>query len=262
MTFDKFIKILGFSKVNCKKIKEIFNNNIYNFYKIYSDLTKENADFEEIKNSLNDEDGFIMLTTYLYKAFSLSKTYKSLNIDQDIYFDTFKCFNRFLLETKKATKKYIFDRYWWTYRQTEMLEFRIGELEYEISHNTKEIYIHVPSDAKLIQKDIIKSIQDAKEFFLNKFNINYKFCLNSWLLSPKLNNILKKDSHIKEFMNLFDIKDVNNDSDDCIFWVFNTYSEDINSYKENTSLQKYIKNILLNGEHLGSAYGILKGDII
>ena len=85
MTFDKFIKILGFSKVNCKKIKEIFNNNIYNFYKIYSDLTKENADFEEIKNSLNDEDGFIMLTTYLYKAFSLSKAYKSLNINQDIW---------------------------------------------------------------------------------------------------------------------------------------------------------------------------------
>ena len=63
-------------------------------------------------------------------------------------------------------------------------------------------------------------------------------------------------------MNLFDIKDVNKDSDDCIFWVFNTYSKDINSYKENTSLQRYIKNILLNGEHLGSAYGILKGGVI
>ena len=82
---------------------------------------------------------------------------------------------------------------------------------------------------------------------------------DTWLLSPKLKEILPENSKILNFQNCFDIIKVDENNDGCFVWVFKqNYHNNFESLPENTSLQRKIKNIMTNNGHLGSATGTLK----
>lgn len=230
-----------------------------NSKEIYLKFLDENVDFENLKEELNDIDGLKILYVYLIKAYEDFEIYNKLGIDKKIYFDTFKCFRRFIDETYEMTGKVIFDRYFWTYRQTELKLFRIGELEFEICDIEKVISIHIPSDAKLTEEEVKKSLNEAKKFFLEIINkSDYIFKCTSWLLSPNLKEVLNEQSNILRFQELFSIESVNLLDDSGISWIFKTDSKEIKTFKEETSLQKKLKKRLLNGEHIGIATGVLK----
>ena len=143
-----------------------------------------------------------------------------------------------------------FDRDFWAHRQLSLKIFRIGELEYEFMDDYT-ISIHIPSDAVLTKNNIDNSLKDLKEFIIKYYH--------SWLLSPELKKYLKEDSKILVFQSFFEIKEVNIIDKSFIRWLYQiNNTEDINSLKEETSLQKKVKNALLNNENIGSAYGVLK----
>ena len=153
-----------------------------------------------------------------------------------------------------------FDRDFWAHRQLSLKIFRIGELEYEFMEDCT-ISIHIPSDAVLTKNNIEKSLKDLNEFIV-KYYPNYKdklmYC-DSWLLSPELKKYLNNDSKILLFQSYFEIKEVNKEDKGFIGWLYQTNNkEDINALREDTSLQRKVKNALLNNENIGSAYGILK----
>ena len=82
---------------------------------------------------------------------------------------------------------------------------------------------------------------------------------DTWLLSVKLKELLSENSKILNFQNCFDIIKVDETNDGCFVWVFKqNYHQNYKSLPENTSLQRKIKNIMINNGHLGSATGILK----
>jgi hypothetical protein len=95
------------------------------------------------------------------------KIYEEKEIPEKIFFDTMKCFTRFINETFKMTGKLSFDRYWWTTRQVGCHLFRIGELEYEIKQTEEDTYIslHIPSDADFSPNAVDKSLSEAKKLF-------------------------------------------------------------------------------------------------
>lgn len=259
MDFNTFLRKISINNSIKKNVLKICGDYSHKFDELYEELISRDADFDKIKKDLNDDNGLILLSIYLYKSFLNKKKYEELNIDRKIYFDTYECFSRFINETYKATNKYSFDRYWWVYRQTELKLFRIGTLEFEILNNGNEISIHVPSDANLKPQKVDKSLKKGKLFFEKIFKLkNFKFVFDSWLLSPKLDSILNEDSNIIKFKNRFEVTKIIKDSDDCIFWVFNTYSKEIKNFKEDTILQKMVKKMYLNNEHLGAAIGYLK----
>jgi len=144
-----------------------------------------------------------------------------------------------------------------------MLLFRIGDLEYEMleEKGKKEISVHIPSNAKMTDADIDASIKAAQEFFAAHYPeyADSDYVCDSWLLSPKLKELLSEESNIIRFQNRFEITSEDKEAKDIFEWIFKT-SEDaeIATLPENTSLQRKAKALLLKGDNIGIAFGVLK----
>lgn len=209
-----------------------------------------------------DKDNMKMLYCQLECARRVFDQYQKKHIKDTIYRDTMKCFSRFIEECKKKNGRMFFDRDWWTYRQISMSLFRIGELEYEFQKYEGEnvIAIHIPSDANLSKGAVDASMKQAEIFFQTYYH-DYKYekySCDSWLLSPRLKPLLSKKSNILSFQNRFHIVQENNEDKDYIEWLFQVPID--TNYKNlpaKTDLQKKVKEILLNGGNIGSAYGII-----
>lgn len=210
-----------------------------------------------------DEDKIKMLSCYLIGVSRVYDRYQEMGISDEIFTETFKCFTRFIEECKVKTGKYAFDRAFWTWRQASMLLFRIGELEYEMleENGKKEISVHIPSDAKMKDADIDASIKVAKEFFATHYPeySDSDYVCDSWLLSPKLKELLGEESNIIRFQNRFKITSEDKEAKDIFEWLFKTSEDaDIATLPEDTSLQRKAKALLLQGDNIGIAAGVMK----
>ncbi len=236
-------------------------------------LQEETAEksYTDLSHYLQEDKGNMkMLYCQLECARRTYERYQKLQIPENIYIDTMKCFTRFAEECNKKNGAYFFDRGWWTYRQISMRLFRIGVLEYELlkKEGIKRISIHIPSDAELKKAQVDVSFREAKSF-LHQFYPAYEtvvFFCESWLLSPILEKLLSKESNILSFQQRFEITKVYPEPKDFLEWLFQcsdavTYGEQAIVYEqlpENTSLQRKAKQWLLQGGTIGVAYGELK----
>lgn len=220
--------------------------------------------YEELKTVLaEDEDNLKMLYCQLECARRVFDRYQEKHIPKIVYIESMKCFTRFIEECKRKNGRMFFDRGWWTYRQLSMKIFRIGELEYELKEYEGEdvIGIHVPSDANLSKEAVDSSLKQANLFFHTYYS-SYpykKYTCNSWLLSPALKPLLSEKSNILSFQKRFEIIQEEKADREYIEWLFQVPLD--TKYKDlpvKTSLQKKAKNLLLHGENIGSAYGIIK----
>ena len=139
----------------------------------------------------------------------------------------------------------------------------IGRLQYEYFStidNTDIVKIHIPKNGKLNIDLVKESILDSKEILESIYKIkNIKYVCNSWLLSNEIYANVSKNSNISKFHDLFDVED----GDDCVsdilnfVWQIKT-CDNYATLQENTTLQKIIKNSLLNGEMFHLGMGTLK----
>lgn len=228
------------------------------------------------------ESCYDMLYCQLESARHVYEKYQVMGIGEKIFFDTMKCFPRFMDECQAQKGIRYFDRGWWTYRQTSMRLFRIGVLEYEMAEANREevsgsevryghetgqrrysttVRLHIPSDADLSPAAVDASIQEAVLFF-RKYYPRYghaEYTCHSWLLAPALKRLLREDSRILAFQRRFDIGEVDEGSCSYLQWIFQA-SEDVPliDLPEQTSLQRTAKNYLLAGGRIGDAYGIMR----
>lgn len=123
----------------------------------------------------------------------------------------------------------------------------IGRLQYEYCKDY--IKIHIPSGNKLDYMEVLNSIKLANESIQQYYNCTgLEYYCNSWLLSKQIKEVLNIDDNIIKFQSLFDIKEGENCTRDILNFVFNTLEcSDYNWLSEKTSLQKKIKQMLLNG---------------
>jgi len=209
-----------------------------------------------------DASGYKMLTCMLIASVSTYEKFREKDIDEEVFYNTFACFSRFVNEHMASYGSYGFDRDWWTPRQIAMEEFRIGELEYEMVsvEGQNVISIHIPSDSKLTKENCKRSYKEAKIFF-SKYYPEYvfdKFICDSWLLSPNLKNVLANDSNILQFQSGFELIKVNSDDMEFMEWVFKDHKLPLDELPEDTSMQRKLKGYLKNGGKIGSAYGYLR----
>lgn len=209
-----------------------------------------------------DEDGMKMLTCMLRGAIGSYMEYEKQNIPQDIYIATMKCFSRFVGEHLVSYGHYGFDRDFWTPRQMSLNLFRIGELEYELWEwkGQKAMALHIPSDAKILPDKVSQSLKDA-EAFMEQFYPEYAkvpYTCDSWLLSPRLQEVLAPDSNIIQFQERFIIEETRWDAMDVLEWVFKNPKCPLEELPEDTSLQRKMKEMLLRGEKIGVGFGVLK----
>ena len=203
-----------------------------------------------------------MLALYLIALEETHRLYQEKGIDESIFDATMACFPRFILETHRKFGIWTFDRHFWTYRQTSLRLFRLGELEYEFTG--KEISIHIPSDAKFSRESILQSIAMMKEF-VGRYFPSYagmSIVCSSWLLSKQILDMLKKESGIAAFASFFDIEQ-GKPCNDVFMWLFDCRQpDDLTVLKEETSLQKKAKAYLLGGGIIYEGKGILKEEYL
>lgn len=211
----------------------------------------------------NDEDGIKILTCILHCSLHTYDIYMQRGIDERIFIDTFKFLPRFLEEYKQTYGFYRFTWAWWFPRQLALQEFRLGTLEYEListEDSVPQIYIHIPSDARLQKKDLRDSYFELKAF-LDKFFPEYMkaelFC-ESWLIAPALKQFLKEDSRILYFQNCFEVISVDIESNGFMDWLYKRNDIPLEELPEDTSLQRNVKSYLLKGGKIGWALGRLK----
>lgn len=210
-----------------------------------------------------DTKNIKMLACMLLCAVDIYQWYQKKGICEAIFFDTMRCFTRFIEECRQITGEYAFDREWWTARQVSGHLFRIGELEYEMRHTEAGpvISLHIPSDSILTGKRCSESFDRAKAFFAEYFP-EYRdtdYVCHSWLLAPELCHLLPPDSNIMAFQRRFKIQRVDYLGDEYIRWVFKTKSTQVAGFSEDTLLQKNMKRHLINGGKIGVGWGILAG---
>lgn len=219
--------------------------------------------YKELDASLaEDQDHLKMLYCQLECARRVFDRYQEKHIPETVYIDTIRCFTRFIDECKKKNGRMFFDRGWWTYRQLSMRLFRIGELEYELKEyeGEKVIGLHVPSDADLSKGAVDVSLEQAGIFFRTYYGSHpyKKYTCGSWLLSPVLKPLLSERSNILAFQERFRIIREDKENREYIEWLFqvpaDTKAEDLPA---GTELQKKVRELLLDGGTVGSAFGVM-----
>lgn len=270
MDFSKLLSKIKMDASICETIlseeKKLPRKAIYDIKPSLFEFESRDEGEKRLKALLGeDPKGLKMLTAMLVFAVDAYEEYQKYQIPETIYFETMKCFSRFVEEHKVSFQTPGFDRSFWTTRQISLKLFRIGELEYELDLNKgkKGISIHISSNASLKPDVLDTSFGQAREFMEQKFP-EYAFgnwICSSWLLSPALENLLKEDSNILYFQKLFRIEEVE-DSKDYLEWVYKLKVEeneeiDLHTLQEQTTLQKNMKEYLLAGGTIGSGFGIL-----
>lgn len=209
-----------------------------------------------------DTDGWKMLTLMLALA---QKSFLRLVpcFGEQVAWDTMGVFSRFVKEHYRELGRYGFDRDYWCWRQISGTLVRLGSLEYETAlysgaqwKHTQPgepcIMLHIPSDAVLTQSLLDESIGKAREYWPDR-----EFFCDSWLLAPVLDQLLPNESRLRSFRSRFQIGSVNTDNQAFIRWVFNNTTKPTQEWPEQTTLQRNIKQHVLDGGKIGSAWGYL-----
>jgi hypothetical protein len=198
----------------------------------------------------SDEDGMKILTYQLQCACDTYAEFEKLCISKEIFIATMKFFTRFLKDHKDRHGSYRYVWAWWAVRQISMVEYRIGELEYEMRMESGKhlIDIHIPADADMTISKLRKSYLEALDFFKKYYPdfIGADMVCNSWLLAPSLKKVLPENSRILQFQKAFDIGNMEVDSLGFMDWIYGSRDIPIEELPEDTSLQRKLKPYLRN----------------
>lgn len=251
------------------------------FYPGLFSVETGNAAVDGLKNCFgeDDPDSLLMLTVMLAGALKAKRDYDEKGIPEKIWLDTMACFSRFVKEDQVSYGKDCFTRAFWAYRQLALNLFRIGTMEYEMAplhgepvdlpelkaeNGEPAISLHIPSDADLSRESLDASYAEAKAFFAS-FYPEYKYrCgwCGSWIISPKLRDVLPESSRILVFQSDFIYTHIREVNDGYKYWVYKNGDLAPEDFPEDTSLQRRLKVYVLAGNNPGSAEGILRPGIL
>lgn len=149
---------------------------------------------------------------------------------------------------------------WATYFINAKL-IEVGRLQYEKCKNY--IKIHIPSGEKLELEKVLKSLKESQKEIEKYFDIrNPQYRCESWLLSNQINAIIDTNSNIAKFYRLFDVEDGSDATKDILNFVFEVQEcNDYNNLKDNTTLQRILKQQLLDNKVFKIGWGKLKNEL-
>ncbi len=225
------------------------------------DFVDGHLGYQQVVDAIGDDpDGIKLLSCQLYCACDVYAKYQKKGIPDEIFFDTMRCYVRFIKECIVYRGRPMFDRGWWTWKQISLRVFRLGALEFEL-HPDGNVAMHIPGGTDFSPERVDEALAIV-ERFINRYFPQYKnapFTCNSWLLSPALTSLLPEDSNIRSFQNRFCVKTVDPDARDYISWLFQVLPDtSIECLPERTGLQRRVKQFVLAGGKIGNGFGVLK----
>ena len=119
--------------------------------------------------------------------------------------------------------------------------------------------LHIPEGADISRDLVLLQIEKARKVVRERFpeHDGLEVFGSSWILNRKLLNIVKPDSKIAQFLQLFTVHPIVDDATSIFSFVFNGRPEDLNDLPENSSLHKGLKKLYLEGDHLHIFVGIV-----
>lgn len=146
--------------------------------------------------------------------------------------------------------------------QFETAEFRMDSYEkngVSLKKGDTVLNVHIPAAGTGITREVIdESYAMAAKFYADEFKDRpVVFVCGSWLLYPGNDAFLPPHSNIRGFMSDYDILKVYEDPECKHAWlVFDTHSTDLDTYPQNSSLQRSLLAHMKAGGGMGSAYGV------
>ena len=166
---------------------------------------------------------------------------------------------RFNIEIAKMGDFYIY--------QTEKgLELSEGKTDGTLIANPQDpiISVHIPSGGRLDFEENTEDLKRAAEIVTECFGEFKLFYCNSWLLDPKIKEVLGKETNMTRFADRFTRFPVESNGTSVFHYLYlTTDTENIDILPENTSMQKAIKKHLLSGGKILNFKGVFqKEDLI
>lgn len=208
--------------------------------------------------------------------------YQKHGIPEQYYYDMMVDITRWTENGREEFGVPGFSEIGWARNYITMNLFQLGRLQFQFSkvdlrgklsrqeleslpipNGSKSLYIHIPKGDPLDRDACLDSIRQAKKFFPQYYpDFDFKgFTTHSWLLDPRLNDLLPASSRILQFQELFDIIHTDNDhSHAAIRFIWYKSGGDVAAYPEKTSLQRAVRHYLLNGGELGETFGMISLD--
>lgn len=214
----------------------------------------------------NDQLKIIMLFLVLASEEYENGVWK--RFPEDIFISTMSDFSSFVRFYKKATGEEGYGKWLWPFHYVDARIFRLGAFEYELieENGKRRIEMHIPEGTELLPNVLKASLIKKNEFFAKYFPDwqNIPIECNSWMLSPALRDMLPEGSKILWFQSMFDIFETDPDNKFYMQFAFGLeYFQWCNGYdltklREDTSLQRKLKQFVLNGGVPGAGRGYLK----
>lgn len=216
---------------------------------------------DALKGALGaDEDGMKLFAAQSLQALGARREYAARDIPEDVFFATMAFLARFANDTYERTGCVQWTWGWWIPRQLSLREFRLGALEFELLEDGR-VAVHIPAKCDLSDGAVDSAFAAARAFLSAQFPAyeNAPFVCSSWMLSPALQEILPRESRVRQFGARFSVTKWEQDSPAFRDWIFpETDGAAVEDLPEETSLQWAVKRHLLAGGKLGWADGILK----
>ena len=217
---------------------------------------------------LSQYDGLTILRIFLEWIPELQKKYAALGIPETVFRDNLKDVTIWAQDYWEKHHVPGFAEWEWVSNSFFLKVFRIGRLQFEPSRldadapgypaGTTVLEVHIPACEPLDERAVAEAMAAAPGFFRRHFGLEFPiFRCHSWLLCPKLKEILPASSRIIRFQDLFTVYGEDNERQ-AEERVFGAPLEDPRLYPEGTSLQRAMKCALLEGKTFGMGMGIRK----
>ncbi len=242
-------------------------------------LNEKGTGFTEDLDALAQESGIplhsLKMVFYLAAAPIMKERYEARGIAEEIFWESLEDLRCKMMEARAyhgywGTFSIWFQDFYWCER------FKLGRLEYEKRPFRKTRYgnilkgdtvfnCHIPSAGPLTEESVLDSLKKAHAFYKDELKDGIlPVTCNSWLLyTPFEGTVFPEGSNIWKFSRIFTKLSEKADPENKSFWrIFNMpYSpETIKDAPEDTGLRRRLKEYLLQGNSMGSSYGILLFD--
>ena len=126
-----------------------------------------------------------------------------------------------------------------------------------LKRGTEVLNVHIPAGEPLDHEKCLESFKMAEYFFEDDSKRHIYMC-DSWLLSPRLKEVLGEESNILKFQDMFEIVKVYETYPQAEQRVFLDVKKDKQQYPEDTGLRKKLKKYLIEGKNPGIGVGIIE----
>ena len=122
----------------------------------------------------------------------------------------------------------------------------------------KAVSLHIPRGVDVSTESVKETVSRGMKIVRERYgeNIKFAFC-RSWLLSPNISSCLNSSSKIIEFSNVYDRFPIVSHGKELMSFLFGKSVQNYEELPENTSLQRKIKKIYLDGGYIYAGAGII-----